>query len=92
MLRGSVGLMHGRYGSPTRCSKLAHHAVCAVRPIIVCLMNYCHATLAIILLSPSVSAIKQFTALKLFTSLSLLLYEVHLNIDLKATLTFTQTS
>ena len=49
--------MHGRYRSPAGRSKLAHNSVCAVRPIIVCLMNYCHATLAIILLSPSVSAI-----------------------------------
>jgi len=48
--------MHGRYRSPTGRSKLAHHAVCAVRPIIVLLMNYRHATLAIILLNPSVSA------------------------------------
>jgi len=48
--------MHGRYRSPAGRSKLAHHAVCAVRHIIVGLMNYCHATLAIILLSPSVSS------------------------------------
>ena len=51
--------MHGRYRSPTGRSKLANHAVCTVRPIIVGLrlMKYCHATLAILLLSPSVSAI-----------------------------------
>ena len=49
--------MHGRYRSPTGHSKLAHHVVCAVKPVIVRLLNYCHATLAIILLSPSVSAI-----------------------------------
>ena len=49
--------MHGRYRSPTGRSKLAHRAVCAVRPIIVRLMNYCHATLPILLLSPTVSAI-----------------------------------
>jgi len=42
LLRGSVGLMHGRYRSPAGHSKLAHHAVCAIRPIIVRLMNYCH--------------------------------------------------
>jgi len=42
---------------PTGRSKLAHHAVCAVRPVIVLWMNYCYATLALILLSPSVSAI-----------------------------------
>jgi len=46
LLRGSIGLMHGRYRSP---------AVCAARSLIVGLMNCCHATLAIILLSPSVS-------------------------------------
>jgi len=49
---GSVGLMHGRYRSPTGRSKLPHHAVCADGPIIVLLMNCCHATLAIVLLSP----------------------------------------
>jgi len=48
--------MHGRYHSSTGRSKSAHHSVCAVKPIIVRLMKYCHATLAIILLSPSVSA------------------------------------
>jgi len=52
----SIGLMHGRYRSSAGRSKLAHHAVCSVRPIIVGLMNYCYATLAIIMLSPSVSA------------------------------------
>jgi len=46
--------MHGHYRSPAERSKLAHHAVCAIRPIIVGLTNFCHATLAIILLSPSV--------------------------------------
>jgi len=46
--------MHGRYRSPAGRSKLEHDAVCAVRPI-VRLINYCHATLAI--LNPSVSAI-----------------------------------
>jgi len=56
-LHGSVGLMHGRYRSPTGRSKLAHQSVCAIRPIIVRLMNYCRATLATTLLSPSVSAI-----------------------------------
>jgi len=64
---------------PAGRSKLAHHAVCAVRPIIVGLMNCCHATLAILLF------LVQFTALKLFTSLSFLLYEIHLIIDRKAT-------
>ena len=54
---GSVDQIHDLYRLPTGCSKLAHHAVCAVRPIIVCLMNCCHATLAIILLCPFVSAI-----------------------------------
>jgi len=29
LLRGSIGLMHGRYRSPTVRSKLAHHAICA---------------------------------------------------------------
>jgi len=55
LLRGSVGLMHGRYRSPAGHS-IAHHAVCPVRPIIVRLMNCCHATLALILTSSSVSA------------------------------------
>jgi len=49
--------MHGCYRSRSGHSKLVHHAVCADRSIIVRLMNYCHAILAIILLSPSVSGI-----------------------------------
>jgi len=55
--------MHGSYYSPTGHRKLAcfhyhyYYAVYAVRPIIVRLMKYCHATLAIILFSPSVSAV-----------------------------------
>jgi len=31
----SVGIMQGHYRSPTGRSKLVHHAVCAIRPIIV---------------------------------------------------------
>jgi len=45
--------MHGCYLSPAGRSKLVHHSVCTVRPIIVRLMNYYHATVAIILLSLS---------------------------------------
>jgi len=70
--------MHGRYRSPIRRSKLPHHAVCIDRPIIVRLMNCCHATLAIILLSPSVSATVHSAEI---IYLSFLLYEIHLIID-----------
>ena len=57
--------MYGRYRSPAGCSKLEHHSVCVTRPIIVRLMNYCFATLAIILLSPSVSATVHGTEIRL---------------------------
>jgi len=70
LLRGSVGLMyalHGRYCSPTGRSKLAHHAVCTVRPVIMvhvrCLMIYDDLLL-------SCYSCNQFT------SLSFLLYEI----------------
>ena len=55
LLRGSVGLKHGHYRPPNGRSKFTHHAVCAVRPLIARLMNCCHATLAIMLLSLTVS-------------------------------------
>jgi len=45
-------------------------------------MKYCHATLAIILLSPSVSGTVH--SVEIITSLSFLLYEIHLIIDRKA--------
>ena len=58
-LRGSVGVMHGRYRSPAGRSKLVHHAVCAVREEAYnCTFDEllsCYS--AIILLSPSVFAI-----------------------------------
>ena len=72
--------MHGRYRSPTGRSKLAHPAVCAFRPVIVRLMNYCHASLAVILLSPSVYAIVHSVEIIYFLKF-LTLRKIHLIID-----------
>ena len=78
-LCSSVSLMHDHYHSPTGRSKLLHHAVSAVRPITVRLMNCCHATLAIILFYVLLF-LPSSTALKLFTSF-FLLYKIQLIID-----------
>ena len=66
-----------------------HHAVCAISPIIVRLLNYCHATLAIILLSPSVSVIVHNHSVEIIYFLKFI--TLRLIIDHGATPTFTQT-
>jgi len=60
--------MHGHYRPPAMRSKLAHYAVCSIRPIIINLMIYYHATLAIILLSSSVCAIVHSIEISYFVS------------------------